>query len=115
LPNDLGKLQDNPSGGGVGSDNWYRFDKKGTKECHSVDVRYLHCSGLLRRRAWFFLRWLRAGRETGSICGVVVGTETPERLIPTYRHRRGPSADWEDVKNMVPLTWTACGYGGERR
>lgn len=69
LPNDLGKLQDNPSGGGVGSDNWYRFDKKGTKECHSVDVRYLHCSGLLRRRAWFFLRWLRAGRETGSICG----------------------------------------------
>jgi hypothetical protein len=29
--------------GGVGSGNWYRFDKKTTAgECHSVDVRYLH-------------------------------------------------------------------------
>jgi hypothetical protein len=34
--------------GGVGSGNWYRFDKKTTtSECHSVDVRYLHREGLL--------------------------------------------------------------------
>ncbi len=33
--------------GGVGSGNWYRFDKKATTaECHSVDVRYLHREGL---------------------------------------------------------------------
>jgi hypothetical protein len=34
---------------GVGSGNWYRFDKKTTTgECHSVDVRYLHREGLLK-------------------------------------------------------------------
>jgi hypothetical protein len=34
--------------GGVGSGNWYRFDKKTTTgECHSVDVRYLSWGSLL--------------------------------------------------------------------
>lgn len=61
--------------GGVGSSNWYRFDKKTTTgECHSVDVRYLHREGLLKSGHWFSLRWSRAGRETGSIrSGVVNG------------------------------------------
>ena len=49
--------------GGVGSGNWYRFDKKTTTdECHSVDVRYLHRKGLLMPGRWFSLRWSRAGR-----------------------------------------------------
>ena len=34
--------------GGVGSGNWYRYDKKiTTGECHIVDVRYLHREDLL--------------------------------------------------------------------
>jgi hypothetical protein len=49
--------------GGVGSGNWYRFDKKTTTdECQSVDVRYLHREGLLTPGRWFSLRWSRAGR-----------------------------------------------------
>jgi hypothetical protein len=76
--------------GGVGSGNWYRFDKKTTTgECQSVDVRYLHREGLLKQGRWFSLRWSRAGRETGSIQGVVIGDEKPERVILTYRHRSG--------------------------
>jgi hypothetical protein len=102
--------------GGVGSGNWYRFNKKTrTDECHSVDVRYLHREGLLTPGRWFSLRWSRAGRETGSIRGAVLGNEKPEQLILTYRHRSGPGRVWEDVREPVFLTWTACNFGGERR
>src|SRR5215218_5276421 len=101
--------------GGEGSGNWYRFDKKTTTgECHSVDVRYLHREGLLESGRWFTLRWSRAGRETGSIRGVVEGSDRPERVLLLYRHRIGPGDEWEDVQEPVPLTWTACNFGGER-
>jgi hypothetical protein len=101
--------------GGAGSGNWYRFDKKTTTdECHSVDVCHLHREGLLESGRRFSLRWSRADRETGSIGGVVEGTEAPEQVILTYGHRRGPGGEWEDVRESVPLTWTACNFGGER-
>jgi hypothetical protein len=101
--------------GGVGSGNWYRFDKKTTTgECHSMDVRYLHREGLLKPGHWFSLRWSRANRETGSIRAAVIGDEKPEGLILTYRHRSGPGAEWEDVQEPVPLTWTVCNFGGAR-
>jgi hypothetical protein len=101
--------------GGEGSGNWYRFNKKTTTgECQSVDVRYLHREGLLKQGSWFSLRWSRAGRETGSIRCAVIGNEKPERVLLVYRHRSGPGREWEDVKESVPLTWTACNFGGER-
>jgi hypothetical protein len=102
--------------GGVGSSNWYRFDKKTTTgECHSVDVRYLHREGLLKSGHWFSLRWSRAGRETGSIrSGVVNGGSRPARITLRYRHRSGSSGDWDDVQESVPLSWTECNFGGER-
>jgi hypothetical protein len=101
--------------GGAGSGNWYRFDKKTTTgECHSVDVRYLHREGLLASGRWFTLRWSRAGSETGSIRGAVIEEGKPERVVLTYRHRRGPGGEWEDVREPVPLTWTGCNFGGER-
>jgi hypothetical protein len=101
--------------GGEGSGNWYRFDKKSTTdECHSVDVRYLHRKGLLTPGHWFSLRWSRAGRETGSIRCAVKGDEKPERVILTYRHRSSSGGEWEEVREPVRLTWTACNFGGER-
>ena len=42
------------------------------------------------------------------------GTEPPERVILTYRHRSGPGGEWGDVREPVPLSWTACNFGGER-
>jgi hypothetical protein len=101
--------------GGVGSGNWHRFGKKTTTgEYQGVDVRYLHREGLLKPTRWFTLRWSRAGRETDSISGAVIGNEEPERLILTYRHRSAQRDEWEDVQEPVSLDWTACNFGGER-
>jgi hypothetical protein len=101
--------------GGEGSGNWYRFNKKTTiDECQRIDVRYLHREGLLKPGRWFSLRWSRAGRETGSIRGVVSRDDRPEQIILLYRHRSGASGEWEDVQEPVPLSWTACNFGGER-
>ncbi len=102
---------------GVGSGNWYRFDKKTTTgETHSLDVRYLHREGLLKTGRFFSLRWSRAGRETGSIGGTVEGSpgDPPERVVLSYRHRSGAGGEWEDVRETVPLEWTPCNFGGER-
>jgi len=101
--------------GGVGSGNWYRFDKKTTTgECHSVDVSYLHKEGLLRPGRWFSLRWSRADRETGSIRIAVEGSDRPKHLLLLYRHRISPGDEWEDVHQPVSLDWSACNFGGER-
>jgi hypothetical protein len=109
------KRQEKNSLGGVGSGNWYRFNKKTTTdECHSVDVRYLHREGLLKAGHWFSLRWSRAGRETGSIRGVVSRDGQPEQITLLYRHQSGASGEWEDVREPVHLSWTACNFGGER-
>jgi len=96
--------------GGVGSGNWYRFDKKTTtEECHSVDVRYLCKNGYLKPGCRFSLRWSRASRETGFISGTVY----PGRLILAYRHcSRG--GEWEYVEEPIELTYTPCNFGGER-
>jgi hypothetical protein len=101
--------------GGVGSGNWYRFDKKTTTdECHNIDVRFLHREGLLKPGHWFSLRWSRAGRESGSIRSVVDSSRPPESVTLLYRHRSGLGGEWEDVQETVALSWTACNFGGER-
>ncbi len=103
--------------GGLGSGNRYRFDKKATTgETHGLDVRYLHREGLLKSGHSFSLRWSRAGRETGSIGGMVGGNpgDLPERVVLSYRHRSGPGGEWEGVRESVPLEWTPCNFGGER-
>jgi hypothetical protein len=112
LPYDFGKKSETRIlVGGVGSGSWYRFNKKSTtNECQSIDVRYLHRNGLLKPGHYFSLRWSRAGRPTGSIGGLAYRNQ----VTLLYRHRRGLGGEWEDVKEIVPLTWTACNFGGER-
>jgi hypothetical protein len=103
--------------GGVGSGNWYRFDKKTTTdETHGVDMRYLHRKGLLKSGGWFSLRWSRGEHEIGSIGGSVEGhlRSRPERVILRYRYRSGQGSEWEDVWEPVSLEWTACNFGGAR-
>ena len=58
---------------------------------------------------------LVAGRTgDGLHPGSEIGEGKPERVVLTYRHRRGPGGEGEDVREPVPLTWTGCNFGGER-
>jgi hypothetical protein len=101
--------------GGAGSGDWDRFDKKTTvEECHSIHVRHLHRDGLLKPGGWFSLRWSRAGKESGSIRGVVDTSRPPDSVTLLYRHRSGLGGEWEDARETVPLEWTPCNFGGER-
>ena len=85
--------------GGLGSGNRYRFSKKTTEECHSLDVRNLYRKGLLKPGTCFRCSWSRAGKEVASICGFVYR----DRVTLSYRHRSGLDAEWEDVKEPVSL------------
>lgn len=99
--------------GGVGSGDWYRFDKKTTTaECHSVDVCYLYRHDLLRNGHRFSLRWSRGEKQTAAISGAVCGSH-PNRVVFLYRYRP-PDGEWEDVQEPVELAWTPCNFGGER-
>jgi hypothetical protein len=101
--------------GRIGSGSWYRFNKKTTTdECHSVDVRYLHRHGLLKPGSRFSLRWSCAGRETGSIRGLVDSSRPPKSMTLLYRHRSGLAGEGEDVRERVPLKRTSCNFGGKR-
>ncbi len=97
--------------GGFGSGNWYRSDKKTTtEECHSLDVRDFYREGLLKLGTCFRSSWSRAGKEVASIRGFVY----QDRVVLSYRHRRGLGGEWEDVKEPVALEWAPCNFGGER-
>jgi hypothetical protein len=97
--------------GGMGSGNRYRFNKKTTtNECNALDVRKLYQDGLLKPGISFCSSWSRAGRETGSINGLVYR----DRVVLSYRHRGRLGSEWEDVEEPVPLEWTSCNFGGER-
>jgi hypothetical protein len=97
--------------GGVGSGNRHRFDKKTTTgECNDLDVRRLYHDGLLKPGTCFSSSWSRAGRETGSIGGLV----SRNQVILSYSHRSRQGAKWETVKEPVPIEWTPCNFGGEQ-
>jgi hypothetical protein len=101
--------------GGLGSGSWHRFNKKSTTDkCQSIDVRYLHRNGLLQPGHSFSLRWSRAGRETGSIRGIVDSSHLPKSMTLLYCHRSGLGGEWEEVRERLPLEWTPCAFGGER-
>ncbi len=101
--------------GGIGSGNRHRFGKKTTtEETHGLDVRRLHREGLLGEGRVFSWRWSRAGRETGSVRGLVTGVGRPELLTLAYRSKTGTRGEWEDVRESVSLEWTPCNFGGER-
>jgi hypothetical protein len=102
--------------GGVGSGSWYRFNKKTTvEECRSLDIRRFQREGLLKPGRMFSWSWSRDGRKVASIgCLVEEGHDDPQRLVLLFRHRDGPNAEWEDVREPVELEWTPCHFGGER-
>ena len=44
----------------------------------------------------------------------MIEDEKPKGLILTCRHRSSPGDESEGIREPVPLTWTACNFGGQR-
>src|SRR5215212_9305493 len=95
--------------GGLGSGNYYRYGKKDTAEgCRSLDVRCWQREGFLEPGRFFRWAWYRDGREVSSI-GVAVLHDAVQ-----LSYSVGPEDRKEDVRCTVPLSWTACNFGGKR-
>lgn len=102
--------------GGIGSGNTYQSKKRTTDECHDVDIRSLHRKGHLKPGHRFSLSWSRGEKETGSIGGVVHGDRErnrPFQVVLIYRHC-AHGEGWENTREPIEITWTACNLGGER-
>ena len=96
--------------GGIGSGNWYRWDKRDAVEDYRrLDVRRWQRNGYLEPGRWFSWQWTRDGETLASI-GVTVEAD---RVILNYRHRGG-SGERNAEEYPVRLDRTACTYGGTR-
>lgn len=96
--------------GGLGSGSYYRWQGKSTvEECRRLDVNWLNNRGYLVQGAMSSVRWTRDGEYSGSI-GI---RAEASGLLLEYRSRSG-ARKWENVTEYVPLSWTACNYGGWR-
>ena len=58
----------------------------------------------------FSCSWTRGGEPSGSI---KVRTET-DAVVLMYRAQSWGDAEWKSVEQRVPITWTACHFGGQR-
>ena len=96
--------------GGPGSGRWYRWQGTRTtlEEVYRLDVRWLHRHGYLDGRS-HWVTWSRGEQQVGSLLLAL----QPEGVVLTYRYRVG-GGDWESVRQVVTLDWTACHYGGQR-
>jgi hypothetical protein len=96
--------------GGIGSGNWYRWNKKETVgDCRALDVRRWQRDGLLSPGRSFDWQWSRNGEKVANI-GVRVETG---RVFLNYRYRRN-GGEWESLDYPVTLETTGCNYGGVR-
>jgi hypothetical protein len=81
------------------------------ESCKSIDVRRWHRQGRLRAGQYFSLSWTRGGEPTGSIR---VRTEW-DAVVLIYRSRCSGASEWKSIEQRVPITWTVCHLGGQRR
>jgi len=98
--------------GGSGSSRWVCYTKKDTVEdCRWIDIRRWKRENMLR--PGYFWRWWWRDADTGKENASMNIQTYPEsvELIYTITWRNG---DREDIRYRVPLTWTACNFGGER-
>ena len=96
--------------GGVGSGNWYRWQRRKTlEECHVLNVRDLKNQNLLRQGSSGSLSWLRAGEKIGSVSFRY--DEPWLILLYTYADR---DASRSSSTESILVEWTPCNYGGSR-
>ena len=76
----------------------------------AIDVRDLQRKDSLRPGLSGRWNWSRNGEPT---CSVDFRTEH-DAVVLMYRCRLRDTTAWKDIRQRVPLTWTACALGGRR-
>jgi hypothetical protein len=99
--------------GGPGSGSWYRSSKKDkVEDLREIDVRRWHREGFLGARPRYVSwGWYRDREQIASI-GARTSHSGAELSYSCWRG--GDEADKRSVDYTVPVTWTACNFGGER-
>lgn len=97
--------------GGFGSTRWgWHRARQTTDPLLWLDVRILARQGSLTPGVWSTTSWTCRGEPSGSI----THRAKADALILDY-HVKGPrDADWQPVRERIPLTSTPCHYGGSR-
>jgi hypothetical protein len=80
------------------------------ESCTSIDVRRWHREGRLHPGQIFSCSWACGGEPSGSIN---VRTEK-DAVVLLYRSWSWGATEWKSVEQRVPVTWTACHFGGRR-
>ena len=101
--------------GGIGSGNWYRWNKQTTVEqSKRIDIRYLNRDGVLYNDVGYsgkrVLHWSRGDEPAGHIDYYVY----PSHILLRYRFRQY-GEEWEPVEQKISLTQTECHFGGSRQ
>jgi hypothetical protein len=89
--------------------------------CISIDVRRWHREGLLRAGQYFFEGLLRAGQyfswswTRGEEPAGSIGVRPEwDAVVLIYRSQSWGGSEWKSFERRVPITWTACHFGGRR-
>jgi hypothetical protein len=80
------------------------------ESCKSIDVRQWYRRGRLSAGQTFSWAWTCAGEASGSI--LVRTVQDAVKLC--YWTRHFPDREGKDIEQRVPITWTACHFGGKR-
>ncbi|MES2461459.1 MAG: hypothetical protein V4671_12825 [Armatimonadota bacterium] len=85
-----------------------------------VDIRHIRKNDWLKPGVHGKLSWFqrRLGEKipTGDIRYVVFGdheTGRADALVLQFRSRSN-GGEWQEIRQDVPIEWTACNYGGGR-
>lgn len=92
--------------GGYGSGRWYRESKKTTADCLQLDSRFLKRENLLHGVRAFSLSW------PGKQCSI--GVDVEGNRLHLHFASKSKNGDVFNVNQHVSLTWTDCGFGGDR-
>lgn len=98
--------------GGPGSGRRFRWGGQRTTldTVLRLDVRWLARQSYLQPGARGLVTWHVREQYTGSASVAMVDGH----LVVEYRHRTRGAEDWDDVRQVITLAWTACHYGGQR-
>jgi hypothetical protein len=89
----------------------YAYGGRPTVEAYkAIDVREIRPSKYLHPGLSGSWKWSRNGEPTGS---VDFKTED-DAVVLLYSIRRRGATEWKEIRQRIPLAWTACALGGRR-